>query len=764
MDILYGRKGAHFTYRGRACVYAGVTPTGRYMFPSGDGWMLEVPDPETGLPVWPTLDQTRDLMASMDLIPRSNPLDDPVRQRARQEERTRETLVKAAPKARPSASRDPWFTLREMVLKKWDDDEIEECSLTNRGVKEWLEAHLDVEEIIRKYGRLPSCTTFRTWVNTRGLPRDRRPADFASQSGLGKRRRRIDPIVLAIIKEWALRYHSKPRQHVNTYFHKAGDDVQRYIEGKPLELYNFEEALAKPQHKVKMCTRRIFAMEVESAKSAKGFGLAYGQRAREQRFGGGGVAQEPTRYLEIVQLDDTPFPMVFVIDPVRRVPVGVPTVTIALCIYTRVIVGWDISYDTPSHATYMRTLLSTALPKAVPPRFAHHPELSELCGKVVGHMLLDNAKHQIARAAQDAGGDIGQGVRWAGKKQPTHKGHVESCLNTLQELIREELPAGTWDIPLMREFDYDPAKHAIVTLEKFREIFAAAVAKYHTSNHTGLIDRWPLEVWLEQREQHGLDWVHDPDYFQRAVGNVSYVSFRGDGACIKDLKYGSDGTDDRYPLSNEEILHHLALARGASSDTKKQTFENVKIKWDPNDLSKAWLFDEHLREYVAIPCTRRRYAENLPLWLHERVKEFATKKRLKFDDETGMLNAREAFSRTVSDVLPEASHADRRAAARLRDSREGQTYLGDTAQLIRIIPSPSGMETKIAHDLRVGTRGDATRVAPRSSNRAGKKPRRDRRDAPRKRPEPEIESPPEQEDAAYVARRLDGGWSDGGYR
>ena len=33
--------------------------------------------------------------------------------------------------------------------------------------------------------------------------------------------------------------------------------------------------------------------------------------------------------IEKLQLDDTPFPMVFVFDAVRRLPVGVPTVTIA---------------------------------------------------------------------------------------------------------------------------------------------------------------------------------------------------------------------------------------------------------------------------------------------------------------------------------------------------------------------------------------------------------------------------------------------------
>lgn len=155
----------------------------------------------------------------------------------------------------------------------------------------------------------------------------------------------------------------------------------------------------------------------------------------------------------------------------------------------------------------------------------------------------------------------------------------------------------------MREFDYDPSKHAIVAMEQFREMFAEVVARYHTNGHDRLLQRTPLDVRLEQRALHGLNWVTDADHFQRAIGAIVYVSFRGDGAGVEGLRYGSDGSDERYPLSNEDIFFHLGLARGVASDAKKRSFDDVKIKYDPNDLSIAWLFDEHSREYVAIPCT-----------------------------------------------------------------------------------------------------------------------------------------------------------------
>jgi hypothetical protein len=298
---------------------------------------------------------------------------------------------------------------------------------------------------------------------------------------------------------------------------------------------------------------------------------------------------------------------------------------------------------------------------------------------------------------------------------------VERCLQTLQDMVRAELKGGTWDIPLMREFDYDPAKQTMVTIQLFREIFAAVVADYHTSGHTELDDRAPLDVWLEQKGIHSLDTVGDVDVFQRAIGNLSTPSFRGQGAEINGLIYGSDGTSDEFPLSNEDILANLAQARGVASDTKKRTFDKVKIKWDPADLGHAWLFDELHQRYVKIPCTRRRYATGLPLWLHQRIKKWAKEKKRKFDTDFDMAAVREEYTKWFSRILPKASTADRHATARLIDSSDGRRYLGDSIEMLHIKSSPTGMETEIPHDDRVGTRGDPNRHMPRSSTGGGGK-------------------------------------------
>lgn len=768
MSQLSDLKMSEFAYRGRICVYLGMSD-GRCLFKSGDGWILEVPDPDTREPVWPTEAQVLDLMAKQDLVLRAKPLDDPVRERRRRLEQTRKQLVEAEVKDGSRRKRDKWFELRDTVCVNWRDVEGR-CGLHPDAIKNWLDENIGLEHIKQEYGRVPGATTFRNWVRKRYHGRDQRPADSASDSGQVKRARRIHPMALAIIMHWANECHKRPDQYANSYHKKAEDDIDRYKKGQPLELHNFEVVeldRADDLDAVKMCSRRIFQMEVQRAKGRQATEVAFGRAAGKQRFGGGGYSQEPTRYLEYVQTDDTPFPLVLVYDPIRRLVVGTPTVTIALCIYTRVIVGWDISYDPPCHATFMRTLLHSALPKAIPSSFSHISELATLNGKA-GMYVFDNAKQFAARAAQDAGGEIGTGVRLAGAKQPTHKGHVEATLSTLQMMVREKLQGATWAIPFMREFDLKPGEVAVTTIAAFREVFAEIVAYYHTKGHTGLTQRPPLDVWLEQVAQHGRDWVHDVDKFRRAVGKYDLVQFRGDGCRIKEgLRYGTNGTDDRFPQSNDDFLHHFALARGTVAQTKKRTFDEVKIKYDPNDLSQAWIFDEYLEEYVAIPCTMRRYSENLPIWLHLRVKAYATERGLAFEEENDMLQVRQEYSQMVARHVPEADHADRRAAARLKDTEESKTYLGDTVQLLRIKSSPTGMENVVEHDVRTSSRRDPKRHMPRSAaSRGGKrdgKPR-DRRDAPRTDQKSNLTvEQHNRKDAAYGSRRNDPGWDDSGY-
>lgn len=148
--------------------------------------------------------------------------------------------------------------------------------------------------------------------------------------------------------------------------------------------------------------------------------------------------------------------------------------------------------------------------------------------------------------------------------------------------------------------------------------------------------------------------------------------------------------------------------------------------------------------------------------MHIRLKEWARQKKRKFETEHDMVAVRDSYAQAMSRIMPEAVAAERRAAARLEDLSQGQAYLGDSVGLLGIMPSPSGMETIVAHDTRVGTRRDATRIAPRSSSR---KKTTGKGGASRDASGTTKSEAAEQarQDTAQTARRLDSDSGSGGY-
>ena len=699
--------------RGTACevdgkwyVYIGRTPESRFMLHAGDGSMLMLPDPETGLPLYPTLEMMRDLLRSRRLVLRSDPLESTVREEARRQEASKGEVEK----------RDPWSVLRDMVTAAWDADH---CALSDRRLSEWFDRTFDLTAVIEQFGRKPSPSSMRTWIKERGRRHDRRWADMESKTGRVSRRRKIDKHVLAIIKWYALDLWLNPGRKKTVLYKRAEQDVERYNKGEPLELHNYVQVFEKPKQPVQMPSRQTFYIECELARNSEAVAAKWGKDAARSRWRGGGHAKEPTRYMEVVEQDDTPIPQYFVIDPINRVPVGQPTLVSSMCIFTRAFVGWDVSFDPPSHATWMRAVAHIGEPKQIPERFKDFTVLQDICGRPQ-MILYDNALQNISAAVEDAGGDVCQEVRLAGEGEATHKAHIERAHQTVLTYLVNELPGASWDIPLMREYGYDPEKHVIVTIEQFRYLLIEAFATYHLQASDALNGRCPADVWQEQMNLHGHDMVRDHDEYIRSIGDVDWVYLTKAGVNLNYLDYSDT-------ILTEQLMNDCAVTTPAMRKTKNPSFR-VKVKSNPDNVGEVYVFNPRTKRYVTLPCTKRRYAKDMPLWLHRRIRDHAQKQGLAFITESQMKEARVGLTRVIEDILPEAKMKERKAKARLLDKPAVQHFLGDTVKVLRIGPSPSGMETQVLHDLRTESRRD-WQTKPQRRRRGEEKEHRDVRDA-----------------------------------
>ena len=708
--------GTELVYENHSYFLTVRTPDKRFMAMSSGGVILAMPDPHTGIPVFPTVAMMRRAHMDGKLFIRSDPIGNPVRDDARREETTPnevETL-------------DSWAPLRRKVTRAWDlePDDVKPM-LSDDGLLAWLGEVFDLKEIKARHGRVPCGATMRTWIKWRGRKGDRRMVDMQNRSGKVRRARRFHEGVIAIARLHGLARAKRSGRTFKQAYSLFKRDVAKFNAGQEVVIDGQRIDLPSPNKTQDPFAREIYRLECHRAKSAETTAAVWGAKGRRAEYGGGGKAKEPTRFLEIVEQDDTPFPKWFVIDAERRVPVGPATVTFTMDVFTRCFVGWDVTYENPSLSSWMRSIAHCASPKTIPERFrADFPELADVCGYITGAMLYDNALQNVAKAVEDAGGDLCHEVRLAGEGVATHKAHVERGHQTVISLMGE-VPGSTFSIPQMRKYGYDPAKHVIVTIEEFRILLAEAIALYHTTGSDALDGRAPLDVWREQMTLHGLSMARDVDQFLRSIGDVDYVDF-GRAGCKANsgLRYSDDEGEEP---GNIELLADLASALGPSKNPAEPLYR-VKIKTYTDDVGFISVWNPHTRRYMHVPCTRKRYAEGRPLWLHERTLEHAKLVGAKFATEDQMLAAATGLTDIIEAIAPEAAARERKLMARLIDAPNVRRYLGTSVNVIKAQPSPSGMETVIDHDLRTGVRRDAT-IEPQRRRRGGENVQRDRRDS-----------------------------------
>src|SRR5947209_4564878 len=88
----------------------------------------------------------------------------------------------------------------------------------------------------------------------------------------------------------------------------------------------------------------------------------YGKSIADLRCGMYKRGPQPTRPLERVEIDHTKLDL-FVIDPRTKLPIGRPTLTLAIDKYTRMVLGFYLSFHGPGFLAVMHCLRHAILPK-----------------------------------------------------------------------------------------------------------------------------------------------------------------------------------------------------------------------------------------------------------------------------------------------------------------------------------------------------------------------------------------------------------------
>lgn len=334
--------------------------------------------------------------------------------------------------------------------------------------------------------------------------------------------------------------------------------------------------------------------------------------------------------LDVAQIDHTQLDL-FVVDEQTGMPMGRPWITICLDVHTRCVLGFYIGFESPSYLSVGKCLKHAILPKVnLKNDFPDINNAWEAYG-VMDRILVDNGLEFHSHSLEQACLSLGISIEFTPRKKPWFKGHVERFNRTINAGVSHGI-AGTSFSNIFEKDDYDPVKHAIITLDVLRHIVHKWIADYyHQKPHRGLDQYSPAAFWAANVKAEDITMAHDPAEINKMLGRT-----------IPEKSITHKGIELNGLLYNSPELMQLRRIHG---DGLK-----ADIRIDESDIGQVYVVLEQNQGYLTVPALNIDYAKGMSKWLHEKCRQFA-KDRIGKSDPLTWARAKVQIAEIVEDAM-----------------------------------------------------------------------------------------------------------------
>jgi putative transposase len=310
----------------------------------------------------------------------------------------------------------------------------------------------------------------------------------------------------------------------------------------------------------------------------------HGKEAHDKFSAKVGRYEEAKKPLDVVQIDHTVLDLVLV-DEEHRLPLHRPWITVAFDVFSRMVLGFYISFDSPGAFGTGLCIARAILPKEK--WLARYNIQQEWpCWGFPQKLHADNAREFRGEMVRRACEQYGITTVFRAVKVPETGGHIERYLGTFARAIHE-LPGAAMN-PSKRG-EYDSEGKAVFTLREIEEYITILITSvYHQSYHSG-ISMSPLERWrtaiLGDANHPGAGLFPRPTNEERLHIDFMPIEERtiqNYGVAIDNVRYYDD-----------VLRPYIRQSRGGS---RLFTFRR-----DPRDISVIYFWDPDLAQYSPIP-------------------------------------------------------------------------------------------------------------------------------------------------------------------
>ena len=351
-----------------------------------------------------------------------------------------------------------------------------------------------------------------------------------------------------------------------------------------------------------------------------------------------------------MEVDHTKLDIILV-DECQRRPVGRPWITLAIDVFSRMVLGFYVSFDPPGAASTGLCLAHAVLPKEA--WLAKKGVEGEWpCWGLPKTLHLDNAREFRGTMLERACKQYGIDIEWRPVARPHFGGHIERLLGTLAKEVHT-LPGTTFSNTRQRG-EYDSEGAAVFTLSEFEHWLATYVVQvYHVRQHNSL-KMAPLAKFKEGilgtalRPGVGLPArILDEDRLKLDFMPFEKRTVQDYGVVIDTVHYWHD------------VLRRWINAADPLKPKAKREF---LFRRDPRDISSIWFFDPEVQTYYPIPYRDTSHPA-ISVWELREAKRRLEDEGARAVDERVIFVAYERM-REIEDLAKDRTKAARRSKQR----------------------------------------------------------------------------------------------------
>ena len=346
-----------------------------------------------------------------------------------------------------------------------------------------------------------------------------------------------------------------------------------------------------------------------------------GKKALQDKFGSAAGNFPNADYpLAYVQIDHTPLD-IEVVDDEFREAIGRPYLSLAIDVFSRMVVGYYISLEAPSATSVAMCVASAIMSKK--------SKLIELdidadwdVEGVMDSIHSDNGSD--FRTIHLSKACLKYGINWEYRPigGARYGGHIERMLGVVN--LEMHILDGTTKSNIHQKGSYDSAKNACLTLLELEYYLIYWITKiYHKKKHSSL-EMSPLKKWNE-----GV-WGTK---FKAGTGLKERVA--DENTLFLDFAPEFESTIQRTGVKKDKLFYFADCLKPwinflDPDDVNKRRKKKFLFKRDPRDISKIWFYESDSNQYFKVP-TAKREIPPISLYEYQQVQKYLRGEHL--DDE-----------------------------------------------------------------------------------------------------------------------------------